>query len=188
MTLPHVPGTGSMLPNQVVDIWKHVHEVSRNITHGGLLGSLALQSFPSSIAQRSTDTVQRTGGGGNAMGLKKTDGPRFIIEVAYIWMFAQDDEIVEQISRRITNEVGMARDIAVSRFQQGQDIRHGNETHVELKRVNRKVELYNPHFLNDAMFDQKVLQSYDEYTKFARLQREVDPTGYWRKNVGGFKY
>jgi hypothetical protein len=43
-------------------------------------------------------------------------------------------------------------------------------------------------FMNDAGTDQNVMGSYRDQTKFAALQKEVDPTGFFSKRVGGYKY
>jgi hypothetical protein len=144
------------------------------------MGSLALQSFPSTIPQSSADTLGPHSG--NAMGLKSGDGNRFIIEIAYIWLFAQDDTAVEELSQRVTDEIEISRDELVAQYIAS---RKGKS-----KRGDKrdKIETYNPHFLNDAMSDQDVLKSYARYEHFKNLQRSVDPDGYWNQHIGGFKY
>ena len=49
---------------------------------------------------------------------------------------------------------------------------------------------YNPLFLNDAMYDQKPVQSYGNKTfqKLKEIQQERDPKGLFSKRTGGFKY
>jgi hypothetical protein len=49
-------------------------------------------------------------------------------------------------------------------------------------------DMYMPLFLNDAMWDQPVMQSYKDYEKFKTLQKSVDPNGLWSTRAGGFKY
>jgi hypothetical protein len=51
-------------------------------------------------------------------------------------------------------------------------------------------EGYKPIFLNDAMFDQKPLQSYPEgnYQRLKSTQKSVDPDGFFSGRQGGFKF
>lgn len=52
------------------------------------------------------------------------------------------------------------------------------------------VEEYNPIFLNDAMYDQLTLQSYEQngYAKLKAIQKAVDPNGFFPSRTGGFKF
>jgi hypothetical protein len=48
---------------------------------------------------------------------------------------------------------------------------------------------YTPIYLNDAMYDQLPLQSYENnaYTRLASIQKAVDPNGFFAGRAGGFK-
>lgn len=51
-------------------------------------------------------------------------------------------------------------------------------------------EEYNPTFLNDAMYDQKPLQSYGQatYDRLKSIQKAYDPSGLFPTRTGGFKF
>lgn len=51
-------------------------------------------------------------------------------------------------------------------------------------------EEYNPTFLNDAMYDQKPLQSYGQstYERLQSIQKKYDPSGFFLGRTGGFKF
>jgi hypothetical protein len=42
--------------------------------------------------------------------------------------------------------------------------------------------------MNDAGEDQDVMSSYRDHAKFAILQKEVDPKGFFSKRAGGYKF
>ena len=51
-------------------------------------------------------------------------------------------------------------------------------------------EEYNPLYLNDAMYDQKPLQSYGQrnFDQLKSIQQKYDPSGFFPGRTGGFKY
>ena len=55
---------------------------------------------------------------------------------------------------------------------------------------DEEVTSYSPLFLNDAMYDQPVLQSYGEGNNAAlrAIQRKWDPEGFLAERTGGFKF
>jgi hypothetical protein len=120
--------------------------------HGSLL---VFQPFPTSIAKA---TAER---GGNAMGLKESDGAHFILEIHQMWFPESGEPEYTKFGQEFVKAV------------QG-DI---NTT---------APENYSPCFMNDAASDQKVFASYREVRKFADVQTHVDPNALWQRS-GGFK-
>ncbi|KAF1828922.1 FAD binding domain-containing protein [Decorospora gaudefroyi] len=107
--------------------------------------------------------------GGNAMGLTASDPDRIILIYQGAWNSPEDDELAYELAREITAWL----DEVVP---------------VWMEEAGLPPDMYLPLFINDAMFDQPVLQSYREYEKFEALQRSVDPDGLFRTRFGGFKY
>jgi hypothetical protein len=100
------------------------------------------------------------------MGLSSKDPARFIVEIAFLWKDKTLDADVARLSKEFARAVQTrGRAIAV-------------------KAAGRN---YYPFFMNDAAADQDVTASYKDAAKFARLQKEMDPTGFWRR-TGSFKY
>jgi hypothetical protein len=180
MTLPNVPADSGGFQTQVYETWKAEHEALREESYGTVTASLALQSFPNLIGQ-STEKA-----GGNAMGLKAKDGGRFIVELTYLWGYEEDDERIKAASKNITGSVEGKLTALMARYDAG--VRNwdasGNAT---ASALGKRPEAYLPYFLNDAMDGQPVLQSYDRYEEFKKIQAEIDPTGFLRR-AGGFKY
>jgi hypothetical protein len=110
--------------------------------------------------------------GGNAMGLTANDHSRFVLEITALWQDKADDEVLAAIHRKLTERITQQLVAMKSRF-----------TAMEAAAISE----YNPYFMNDASVDQDVMSSYKEMDKFRQMQREVDPTGLW-KRAGGFKY
>jgi len=182
MTLPNVPGDEGAFQKAVYKIWKAEHEVLRGKSYGTTTTSLALQSFPNLIGQATEKA------GGNAMGLKAKDGGRFIIELTYIWLYGYDDDLIKVASKQITKGVEGKLTGMMAQYDAGAPnlIASGNATTAS-KALGKRPEVYLPYFLNDAMDGQPVLQSYERYEEFKRIQAEIDPTGFLRR-AGGFKY
>jgi hypothetical protein len=125
--------------------------------------SVDFQPLPSVIGKFSESK------GRNAMGLSSSDPDRIILIYQGAWNLPTDDELAYSIAGQITawldevvpvwvEEAGLLRD------------------------------MYMPLFMNDAMWDQPVTQSYRDYEKFKALQRQVDPQGLFATRTGGFKY
>lgn len=186
MTLPNVPGDQGAFQNQVYETWKAEHEEMREDAYGTITASLALQSFPNLIGGATEKA------GGNAMGLKSKDGGRFIVELTYLWGYNYDDALIKVASKKITDAVEGKLTGLMGRYDAGAQtvVASGNDTTITTgapKTLGRRPEAYLPYFLNDAMDGQPVLQSYDRYEEFKKIQAEIDPTGLLRR-AGGFKY
>ena len=107
--------------------------------------------------------------GGNAMGLTSSDPDRIVLIYQGAWNLATDDELAYGIAKKITAWL----DEVVPQW---------------LDEAGMSQNLYMPLFLNDAMWDQPVLQSYRDYAKFKALQESVDPNGLFSTRSGGFKF
>jgi hypothetical protein len=129
-----------------------------------------MQQFPPSIGKASEAR------GGNAMGIKGSDGPRVILEITGLWQNADDDTKMPRLAQEFTEKI-------LKRLQ-------------ELKKTGVagasgaafKYEEYNPLFMNDAAIDQDVFASYRDQRKFAAVQKSVDAKGFFSKRAGGFKH
>jgi hypothetical protein len=123
--------------------------------------TLAFQALPNTVGKASEER------GGNAMGLSGKDQPRFILEIAGVWNSKADDEtmwsMARQLTESLTGELGQMK-------------------------AQGKAVGYNPLFMNDAGPDQDVMASYKDAAQFAKLQKAVDPTGFFSKRAGGYKY
>jgi FAD/FMN-containing dehydrogenase len=125
--------------------------------------SVDFQPLPSIIG-RISETK-----GGNAMGLSSSDPDRIILIYQGAWNLPTDDELAYGIARQITAWL----DKVVPQWMEEAGI---------------SSDTYLPMFMNDAMYDQPVFQSYKDYAKFRALQRQVDPDGLFSTRAGGFKY
>jgi hypothetical protein len=128
--------------------------------------TLAFQPFPHSIGKASESK------GGNAMNLKGTDHERFVVEIAGIYFSAADDALIQSVSKEFTDTI----------FKQLEGLRANAKTKGE------SFPEYNPYFMNDAGLDQDVMGSYTNVAKFSKMQKSIDPKGFFAKRAGGFKY
>jgi FAD/FMN-containing dehydrogenase len=125
--------------------------------------SVDFQPLPSLIGKISETK------GGNAMGLSSSDPDRIILIYQGAWNLPTDDELAYGIARQITEWL----DSVVPGW---------------LEEAGMPRDLYMPLFMNDAMWDQPVTQSYKDYETFKALQKSVDPQGLFSGRAGGFKY
>lgn len=129
----------------------------------GIQFSVDMQPLPAAIGKISESK------GGNAMGLTASDPDRIILIFQGAWNLASEDEKVFQIARNLTDWL----DEVVPQW---------------LEEAGMPADMYMPYFINDAMYDQPVMQSYRDYEKFKTLQQSVDPNGLFSTRTGGFKY
>jgi hypothetical protein len=122
---------------------------------------LAFQSLPNTVGKASEER------GGNAMGLSGKDKPRVILEIAGTWSKKEDDQAIWAVARKLTEKL---------------------EGQVKKLQAVDTSAAYNPLFMNDAGPDQDVMSTYKDWKKFAKLQKEVDPKGFFAKRAGGYKY
>lgn len=129
----------------------------------GVQFSVDFQPLPSVIGKKSESK------GGNAMGLTASDPDRIVLIYQGAWNLPSDDEKAFDIARKLTSWL----DEVVPQWMDEAGI---------------PKDTYLPLFLNDAMYDQPVLQSYRDYEKFKALQKSVDPQGLFSTRGGGFKF
>jgi hypothetical protein len=130
------------------------------MSHPSATGTIALQPFGPLIGRQSEKR------GGNAMGLTGSDPARFIVEIAWLWKDKSLDADIARLSKEFAQKV-QARGRAIA--------------------AKSSAKNYYPFFMNDAGADQDVTASYRNKAKFARLQKEMDPNGFWAR-TGSFKY
>lgn len=107
--------------------------------------------------------------GGNAMGLTASDPDRIVLIYQGAWNLPSDDKLAHNIAKNLTAWL----DEVVPQW---------------MEEAGMPKDTYMPLFLNDAMYDQQVFQSYRDYEKFKALQQSVDPKGFFRTRTGGFKF
>lgn len=129
----------------------------------GIQFSVDMQPLPAAIGKITESK------GGNAMGLTASDPDRIILIFQGAWNLASEDEKVFKIARELTEWL----DEVVPQW---------------MEEAGMPKDMYMPYFINDAMYDQPVLQSYSNYEKFKALQKSVDPNGLFSTRTGGFKY
>jgi hypothetical protein len=145
--------------SEIESIWTNVMS-SFSLRHPTVTGTIAIQPFGPLIGAQSESR------GGNAMGLRGDDPPRFIIEIAFLWSNKTLDEDVARLSKTFAEKV---------------------QAKAKTKMMSTNVANYLPYFMNDAAKDQDVTSSYKDATKFAQLQKAIDPQGLF-KRTGSFKY
>jgi hypothetical protein len=138
---------------------------SRSLPLGAMV-TLAFQPLNHCIGEQTEKN------GGNAMGLTGKDHDRLIIEIAGVYSRASDDAAVQAVSRKYTDAII-------------EDLKK-NQANAKIKGLN--IGDYNPYFMNDAGPDQHVMGSFRDAMKFEALQKSVDPTGFFAKRAGGYKY
>lgn len=147
--------------------------MTEGIWHPGFIFSLAFQPMSYIIP------AQSVAAGGNALGMKPADGDRMWMEYDVSWLTALGDDAAHSMAMNITATIDeyaktTYAGVPSSHYQSG----------------NLEEAEYDPIFLNDAMYDQMPLQSYenDGYDKLKAIQENVDPEGFFPSRTGGFKF
>lgn len=122
--------------------------------------SIDFQPFPAVIGKHSEER------GGNAMGLEGDDIDRVVLEIQCSWTSRKDDELFNAASADMVDWLK----VKVPEWTKGDE------------------SDYLPLFMNDASGEQNITGSYKDYSKFKKLQEQVDPEGLWSKRGGGFAY
>ena len=147
--------------------------MTQGILHPGFIFSLAFQPMSYIIPQQSVAA------GGNALGMKPSDGDRMWMEYDISWLTALEDDAAHSMAQNITATIDEYAKTAYAGIP---------STHYQSGDLE-EVE-YSPIFYNDAMADQLSLQSYenDGYDKLKAIQKSVDPDGFFPSRTGGFKF
>lgn len=158
-TIPHIPDYPGIY-QEIHDYWSSIVSGSGTVTEQC---SIDFQPVPSVIGQRSEAR------GGNAIGISGSDPNRLFLELECAWGSGLDDAAVYDITRQVT--AWLQTKIPQWNALAGLD-----------------ADAYLPLFMNDAMGDQNVTESYRAYDGLKALQREVDVDGLFNARAGGFKY
>nr|QCC62995.1 FAD-binding domain-containing protein [Phoma sp.] len=163
-TIPHIPGRPQMYKDirdklaDLTNVFLNTPPLIRAVQF-----SVDFQPLPALIGKISATK------GGNAMGLSDSDPDRIILIFQGAWNFSGDDDLAFGIARQLTTWL----EEVVPKW---------------IAEAGMPNNMYMPLFLNDAMWDQPVMQSYKDYNKFKTLQKQVDLAGLWSTQAGGFKY
>ncbi|KAH7329642.1 hypothetical protein B0I35DRAFT_448658 [Stachybotrys elegans] len=137
------------------------------------LFTFTLQPLPHSISQASVDR------GSNALGIRPEHGDRIWVEYNVAWLVPTCDVDCPNFAREA---VEIFHDI---HQQQYSGIPPTNYQSGDLEYIS-----YNPIFMNDAINDQKVLESYGDatYQRLKDISESYDPEGMFRTRQGGFTF
>jgi len=172
-TLPNLPNsTGKALYNYHYNEWRS-YVMTEGILHPGFIFSLAFQPMPYIIP------YQSVAAGGNALGMNPAEGDRMWMEYDISWLTALGDDSAHSMAMNITATI-----------DEYAKTTYAGIPNTHYRSGNLEVEEYNPIFMNDAMYDQMTLQSYenDGYAKLKAIQQSVDPAGFFPTRTGGFKF
>jgi hypothetical protein len=145
------------------------------LLNAGFIFSLAFQPMPIAIPAAS----QQVNPLGNPLGLSPEYGDHMWMEYDISWLAEVNDDIAHGMSMNITESI-LAYTKTNYAGVRNSHYRSGNLAEVQ----------YNPVFLNDAMYDQKPLQSYGQetYEQLKGIQEAYDPAGLFPTRTGGFKF
>ncbi|KIN06284.1 hypothetical protein OIDMADRAFT_155290 [Oidiodendron maius Zn] len=175
-TLPNLPGTtGQSLYNGHYAQWKE-YVMTQGVLNPGFIFSIAFQPMPYLIP------AQSVAAGGNALGMTPESGDHMWMEYDISWLTSLADDTAHSMSMNITATV---EEWAKTNFAGILPSHYKGPTdHAGLENAE-----YTAIFMNDAMYDQLPLQSYDNngYARLTAIQRAVDPDGFFSTRTGGFK-
>ena len=147
----------------------------RTLLNAGFIFSMAFQPMPYAIPAAS----QTRNPTGNILGLSPEYGDHVWMEYDISWLAQPNDDLAHSMAMNITASID---EYAQAKYA---GVKNSNYRAGDLE-----TEEYNPQFLNDAMYDQKPLQSYGEanYERLKRIQKKYDPSGLFPGRTGGFKF
>lgn len=146
------------------------------ILHPAFIFSIAFQPLPNLIAEHSVAA------GGNALGMTPESGDHMWMEYDISWPTGLTDNAAHSMAMNITATV---EEWAKTKYAGIQSTNYNGPTDPE----GLENAQYTAIFLNDAMFDQLPLQSYDNngYARLTTIQKARDPNGFFATRTGGFK-
>ena len=150
--------------------------MTEGILHPGFIFSLAFQPMPYVIPAASVAA------GGNALGMNPNEGDRMWMEYDVSWLTALGDDDAHSMAMNITATID---EYAMTTYAGVKNSHYNGGDGGDLEDAE-----YRPIFLNDAMYDQMPLQSYegDNYDRLKSIQKSVDPDGFFATRTGGFKF
>lgn len=146
--------------------------MTEGILHPGFIFSLAFQPMPAIIPAQSQLA------GGNALGMSPAEGDRMWMEYDISWLTVLGDEDAHSMAINITETI-----------DEYVKTTYANVPSTHYQAGNLEDAEYTPIFMNDAMYDQLSLQSYENggFAKLKAIQKSVDPEGFFPSRTGGFK-
>jgi hypothetical protein len=150
--------------------------MSYGVLHPGFIFSMAYQPMPYLIP------AQSVAAGGNAIGMTPESGDHMWMEYDISWITGLSDDIAHTMAKNITTTLEAW---AEARFAGIKSTNYKGPTDP----AGLENDEYTAIFLNDAMYDQQPLQSYenDGYARLTSVQKAVDPEGFFATRTGGFK-
>ena len=127
--------------------------------------------------------------GPNALGLDPKNGDHVWMEYSLIWEDPASDSIAFAAAKNISTVVS---NYAKTTYRGVKPTHYGglgaDDVDV-LGDAGLEYQEYDPIFLNDAMYDQKPLQSYpvDNYARLLEAKARYDPHGFFTNRTGGYK-
>lgn len=116
---------------------------------------------------------------GNLLNLSTTYGDQMWMAATIAWLTPEGDAAGHSMITDIMSNVELYvkttyPGVEASNFEPGANVQH---------------EYAPAFFMNDAMYDQQVLQGYgaDTYQRLKTVQKEYDPIGFFPGRTGGFK-
>jgi hypothetical protein len=136
--------------------------------------SIASQPMPHGIPAAS----RQMNPSGNILGLDPKIGDHVWMEHDISWLSSLVDTVAHAVAMNIKQSID---DYAQKKYN---GVKNTNYQEGDVMRGE-----HNPTFLNDAMYDQKPLQScQDTYARLKSIQHKYDPTGFFLGRTGGFKF
>jgi hypothetical protein len=126
--------------------------------------------------------AQSVAAGGNALGMTPESGDHMWMEYDISWLSSLTDDAAHMMAMNITATVD---EWAKATYAGIEPTNYKGPTDP----AGLENDEYTAIFMNDAMYDQKPLQSYDNngYTRLSAIQKAVDPEGFFTTRTGGFK-
>lgn len=137
--------------------------------------SFALQPIPVALSAASNAAPD----GPNALGLDPLHGDRIFMEYDVSWVNSACDHACPGFIKTVVDKI-QAYEARVYAGVKPTNYKSGDVDFIS----------HNPIFMNDGMYDQKVLESYGDvnYQKLKAVAQSVDPTGFFANRQGGFKF
>ena len=150
--------------------------MTQGVLNPGFIFSIAFQPMPYLIP------AQSVAAGGNALGMTPESGDHMWMEYDISWLTSLEDDVAHSMSMNITATV---EEWAETNFAGIWPSHYKGPT----DQAGLENAEYTAIFMNDAMYDQLPLQSYDNngYARLTAIQRAVDPDGFFPTRTGGFK-
>jgi hypothetical protein len=165
--------TGGDLISNILDL--NIGNIVQGLVNTAHIFSMAFQPMPHGIPAAS----QQMNPNGNILNLDPKAGDHVWMEYDISWLSSAADTVAHAVAMNITRSID---DYAEKKY--------AGVKNTNYRAGDVAVEEYNPIFLNDAMYDQKPLQSYghDTYDKLKSIQQKYDPAGFFPSRTGGFKF